>query len=325
MDAKVVDGLSHIEDAVEVLKRGGLVALPTETVYGLAADAENELAVRRIFATKGRPETHPLIVHVSGIDALDGWAREIPETARKLAAEFWPGPLTMVLPRGPRALDVVTGGQDTVALRVPSHDVARKLLKAFGGGLAAPSANRFGHVSPTTAEHVAADLGTDVDLILDGGPSEVGVESTIVDLSSDRPAILRPGGVSREDLSRVLGVDVQLEVSSTVRTPGTLASHYAPRAGVFLADRSTVYRRAEALEHSGQRIAVIGPRQRLPGGVALLEAPEDAEGLARVLYAKLREADTEGFDLLVVQLPPEDGMGLAVQDRLKRAAAPRSS
>lgn len=325
MDAKVVDGLSHIEDAVVVLKRGGLVALPTETVYGLAADAENELAVRRIFATKGRPETHPLIVHVSGIDALDGWAREIPETARKLAAEFWPGPLTMVLPRGPRALDVVTGGQDTVALRVPSHEVARKLLKAFGGGLAAPSANRFGHVSPTTADHVAADLGTDVDLILDGGPSEVGVESTIVDLSSARPAILRPGGVSREDISRVLGVDVQLEVSSTVRTPGTLASHYAPRAGVFLADRSTVYRRAEALEHSGQRIAVIGPRQRLPGGVALLEAPDDAEGLARVLYAKLREADTEGFDLLVVQLPPEDGMGLAVQDRLKRAAAPRSS
>lgn len=325
MDAKVVDGLSHIEDAVEVLKRGGLVALPTETVYGLAADAENELAVRRIFATKGRPETHPLIVHVSGIDALDGWAREIPETARKLAAEFWPGPLTMVLPRGPRALDVVTGGQDTVALRVPSHEVARKLLKAFGGGLAAPSANRFGHVSPTTAEHVAQDLGTDVDLILDGGPSEVGVESTIVDLSSAKPAILRPGGVSREDISRVLGVDVQLEVSSTVRTPGTLASHYAPRAGVFLADRNTVYRRAEALEHSGQRIAVIGPRQRLPGGVALLEAPDDAEGLARVLYAKLREADTEGFDLLVVQLPPEDGMGLAVQDRLKRAAAPRSS
>lgn len=325
MDAKVVDGLSHIADAVEVLKRGGLVALPTETVYGLAADAENELAVRRIFATKGRPETHPLIVHVSGIDALDGWAREIPEAARKLAAEFWPGPLTMVLPRGPRALDVVTGGQDTVALRVPSHEVARALLKAFGGGLAAPSANRFGHVSPTTAEHVAGDLGTDVDLILDGGPSEVGVESTIVDLSSDRPAILRPGGVAREEISRVLGVDVQIQASSTVRTPGMLASHYAPRAGVFLADRSTVYRRAEALEHSGQRIAVIGPRQRLPGGVALLEAPEDAEGLARVLYAKLREADTEGFDLLVVQLPPEDGMGLAVQDRLKRAAAPRST
>ncbi|HEX8536244.1 MAG TPA: L-threonylcarbamoyladenylate synthase, partial [Cystobacter sp.] len=221
--------------------------MPTETVYGLAANAEDELAVRRVFAIKGRPATHPLIVHVADAQALSSWARLVPEHAWRLAEAFWPGPLTLVLPRSPRATDAVTGGQDTVALRVPHHPLARAVLEALGGGVAAPSANRFGRVSPTTAEHVRADLGADVDLVLDGGPCTVGVESTIVDLSQEEPAVLRPGGLAVEELSRVLGRPVPVRVSSTVRVSGSLASHYAPRAGVVLAEPAEAAARVESL------------------------------------------------------------------------------
>ncbi|MGZ6141626.1 MAG: L-threonylcarbamoyladenylate synthase, partial [Myxococcaceae bacterium] len=193
-----------IAAAVAVLRRGGLVGLPTETVYGLAADAENELAVRRIFAVKGRPSTHPLIVHVAHASAIESWVTQVPPEAYRLASAFWPGPLTLVLRRSSRASDAVTGGQETVALRVPGHPVALAVLKAFDGGVAAPSANRFGQVSPTRAEHVRADLGSDVDLVLDGGPARVGVESTIVDLSGAEPLLLRPGGVPVESVELVL-------------------------------------------------------------------------------------------------------------------------
>ncbi len=311
--------------AVEVLRRGGLVALPTETVYGLAADAENELAVRRIFAVKGRPSSHPLIVHLPDVSAVPGWARAMPEEARALADTFWPGPLTLVLPRGPRALDAVTGGQDTVALRVPAHPLAREILRQFGGGLAAPSANRFGGVSPTTAEHVRRDLGSDVELIVDGGPCAVGVESTIVDLSSGPPALLRPGGVSPEDLERVLGQKVPLREKTTVRAPGTLESHYAPHAGVVLVEQADLWPRADALARSGQKVAAVAPEgSKSPPGVGLLEVPADPEGFARQLYATLREADLQGYDVVVVALPPARGLGLAVRDRLTRAAAPRT-
>ncbi|MFL5349171.1 MAG: L-threonylcarbamoyladenylate synthase [Hyalangium sp.] len=310
---------------MEILQRGGVVALPTETVYGLAANAEDELAVRRVFAIKGRPATHPLIIHLAGVEALPDWARHIPPEARRLAEAFWPGPLTLVLPRTPRATDAVTGGQDTVALRVPSHPVALDVLRTLGGGLAAPSANRFGRVSPTTAEHVRLDLGDDVDLILDGGPCTVGVESTIVDLSSGAPAILRPGGLAAEELERVLGRPVPVRASSTVRVSGSLASHYAPRVGVVLVEPSEAIARAESLRLQGLQVGVLGPaRLALPRDFVRFDIPEDAAGAARLLYLRLREADMAGLDVLVACLPPAQGLGLAVRDRLARAAAPRT-
>ncbi|MCY1043783.1 L-threonylcarbamoyladenylate synthase [Corallococcus sp. bb12-1] len=313
-----------LDRAVELLRRGGVIALPTETVYGLAANAEDELAVRRVFAIKGRPATHPLIVHIPGAEHLSQWARVVPEEATALARAFWPGPLTLVLPRTARATDAVTGGQDTVALRVPGHPVALEVLRRLGGGVAAPSANRFGRVSPTTAGHVEQDLGGDVDLVLDGGPSTVGVESTIVDLSSGAPAILRPGGLATEEVERVLGRTVPVRASTTVRVSGSLASHYAPRAGVVLAEPSDVSQRVEALRAQGLRVGVLGPASlSLPGDVQRFDVPGEPAQAARVLYARLREADEQGHDVLVACLPLASGLGIAVRDRLSRAAAPR--
>ncbi len=314
-----------VDRAVAVLRAGGLVALPTETVYGLGADAANELAVRRIFAVKGRPSTHPLIVHLSGAGALESWATAVPEGARRLAEAFWPGPLTLVLLRTARASDAVTGGQPTVALRVPAHPLALEVLARLGGGVAAPSANRFGGVSPTSAEHVRADLGPEVDFVLDGGPCAVGVESSIVDFSSGSPALLRPGGVSREALERVLGVLVPTRSEGGPRAPGTLPSHYAPRAGLVLAPREALAARAAALAASGRRVAVLGQLDGLPAGVVAYPVPEDAVGFARELYATLRAIDEAGFDVIVAAPPPPEGLGLAVRDRLERAAAPRKS
>jgi L-threonylcarbamoyladenylate synthase len=311
--------------AVEILRRGGVIALPTETVYGLAANAEDELAVRRIFAIKGRPATHPLIVHLPDADALPEWASHVPEEARRLAAAFWPGPLTLVLPRTSRATDAVTGGQDTVALRVPNHPVALAILRGLGGGLAAPSANRFGRVSPTTAEHVRVDLGDDVELILDGGPCTVGVESTIVDLSSGAPTLLRPGGLPAEELERVLGRPVPLNTVPSVRVSGSLASHYAPRVGVELVEAAEAVPRAESLRLQGLQVGVLGPASlALPRDLRRFDIPEDPAGAARLLYMRLREADMAGLDILLACLPPAQGLGLAVRDRLSRAAAPRT-
>jgi L-threonylcarbamoyladenylate synthase len=313
-----------IERAVDLLRRGGVIALPTETVYGLAANAEDELAVRRVFAIKGRPATHPLIVHIPGVEHLSSWAREVPDAAHRLASTFWPGPLTLVLSRTPRATDAVTGGQDTVALRVPNHPMALRVLRKLGGGIAAPSANRFGRVSPTTAEHVARDLAGDVDLVLDGGPCTVGVESTIVDLSSEEPAILRPGGLAAEEVERVLGRKVPVRTESKVRVSGSLASHYAPRAGVVLAEPREALARVQALRSQGLRVGVLGPVSLgLPPDVPRFDVPEDPAGAARVLYARLREADEQGHDVLVACLPEASGLGIAVRDRLARAAAPR--
>jgi L-threonylcarbamoyladenylate synthase len=313
-----------IDRAVEILRRGGVIALPTETVYGLAANAEDELAVRRIFAIKGRPSTHPLIVHLPDAAALPEWARSVPEEAHRLAAAFWPGPLTLVLKRTARATDAITGGQDTVAVRVPNHPVALAVLRALGGGLAAPSANRFGRVSPTTAEHVRQDLGGDVDLLLDGGPCTVGVESTIVDLSSGEPAILRPGGLAAEELERVLGRPVPVRTASTVRVSGSLESHYAPRVGVELVEPAQAAPRAESLRLQGLKVGVLGPRSlALPDTFQRFDVPEDPAGAARLLYLRLREADLAGLDVLLACLPPAQGLGVAVRDRLARAAAPR--
>lgn len=311
-----------IARAVEVLRAGGLVALPTETVYGLGADASNEVAVRRIFAAKGRPASHPLIVHLPGLDAARAWAAPLPPMGLALARAFWPGPLTLIVPRSPLATDAVTGGQPTVGLRVPSHPLALELLEAFGGGIAAPSANRFGQVSPTTAAHVRDSLGDGVDCILDGGPARVGVESTIVDVSGDAPHLLRPGGVSREAIEDVLGRPL-LEADGAVRAPGSLPSHYAPRAGLRLVPVDALEAEATRLTEEGLRVVALCPAgARLPPSVARLEVPADAEGYARVLYARLREADALG-DVIVAAPPAEAGLGLAVKDRLERAAAPR--
>jgi L-threonylcarbamoyladenylate synthase len=309
--------------ALEVLREGGLIALPTETVYGLGADASNELAVRRIFAVKGRPSTHPLIVHLASVERAREWSAGFPTDAEKLADAFWPGPLTLIVKRSGKATDAVTGGQDTVGLRVPSHPLALELLTQFGGGIAAPSANKFGRVSPTTAQHVRDELGDDVDCVLDGGPSSVGVESTIVDVSGAEPRMLRPGGVAREDLERVLGREIiDGTAAKDVRAPGMLASHYAPRAGLWLV--SAEHLNEEISRRPANRIVVIAPESvALPSGIKRLAVPEDAAGFARVLYARLREADEAG-DVILAVPPPESGLGLAVRDRLKRAAAPRT-
>lgn len=304
-------GASEVARAVEALRRGGLVAFPTETVYGLGADATNAAAVRRIFAVKGRPADHPLIVHVAGVEHLERWAADVPRAARALAGSLWPGPLTLLLARSPLVPDVVTGGRPTVGIRVPDQALALALLEAFGGGVAAPSANRFGRVSPTTAEHVRDDLGDAVDVVLDGGPCALGVESTIVDVTTDPPMVLRPGGVPIERLEAVLEGPVQQVASGPSRAPGMMASHYAPRCTVeVVEDRARGEQRLEAIRAAGQRADLLDPGA-------------DAAAYAHELYGWLRAADDRGLDVLVAVLPAEEGLGRAVRDRLLKAAAPR--
>lgn len=310
----------EIARAVEILRGGGLVAFPTETVYGLGADARSEAAVARIFEAKGRPKGHPLIVHLPSAEHLDRWARTVPDEARALAERFWPGPLTLILAKQPGVPDAVTGGQPTMGLRVPDHPLAAELLAAFDSGLAAPSANRFGSVSPTTAAHVASELEGRVDLVLDGGPCEVGVESTIVDLSAGAPRLLRPGGIAREAIEAVLGTPLAIG-GGAVRAPGTLASHYAPHAEVRAVDASELEREAARAEREGKRVAVLASAE-VPG-FATIALPDEPEARARRLYAALREVDAGGFEVAVVALSNEAGIGLAVADRLRRAAAPR--
>ncbi|OLZ62778.1 threonylcarbamoyl-AMP synthase [Streptomyces sp. IMTB 2501] len=317
---------SDIEKAAGALSAGGLVALPTETVYGLGANAEDPTAVARIFQVKGRPPSHPLIVHIGGAEHLDDWVRDVPATARLLAEHFWPGPLTLVLRRGPRVPLEATGGLETVAVRVPDHPVALALLSAFGGGVTAPSANRFGMVSPTTADHVRAELGDAVDFVLDGGPCEVGVESTIVDATGDTPSILRPGGVTREDLEAVLGCPLAVPSTSRVRVPGQHPSHYAPRARVVLVEPEKVVAEAELAQELGHQVGVFLPSAFADAAVkahAVVAVPDSVAAYARGLYEFLRELDRRGCDLIVVSLPVEEGLGLAIANRLRRAAGPR--
>jgi L-threonylcarbamoyladenylate synthase len=315
-----------IDEAVATLARGGLVAFPTETVYGLGADATNPAAVRRIFAVKGRPAQHPLIVHIASAADLPRWVAEVPPAAVELARRFWPGPLTLVLRRSPRIPLEVTGGLETVALRVPAHPVAQELLRRFGHPIAAPSANRFGSVSPTTAQHVRDDLGDAVDLVLDGGPCDVGVESTIVDLSGAEPALLRPGGIPREALEHALGVPLRQPTAPSVRAPGQHPLHYAPRAQVILVEPERIAAEALRLEQANRHVGVLlPPGASLPddfGGVAL-SVPASLELYAHELYSLLREFDRKNCDVIVTALPPEAGLGAAIADRLRRAAGPR--
>ncbi|MDG9702599.1 L-threonylcarbamoyladenylate synthase [Streptomyces sp. DH37] len=317
-----------IEKAAGVLRAGGLVALPTETVYGLGANAEDPAAVSRIFQVKGRPSSHPLIVHIGGAEQLDDWVQDVPQAARLLAERFWPGPLTLVLRRGRRVPLEATGGLETVAVRVPDHPVALALLSAFGGGVTAPSANRFGSVSPTTADDVRAELGDAVDFVLDGGPCEVGVESTIVDATGDALTILRPGGMTREDLEAVLGCPLEIPATSRIRVPGQHPSHYAPRARVVLVEPEKIVAEAELAQELGQRVGVFLPAAFAGAEVkahAVVQVPGSMAAYARGLYGFLRELDQRGCDLIVASLPAEEGLGLAIANRLRRAAGPRTT
>lgn len=313
---------ADIARAADLLRAGGLVAFPTETVYGLGADAASAPALARLFAAKGRPVDHPVIVHVAHAAAIAAWAREIPPEAWTLAERLWPGPLTLILRRAPGVLDQVTGGQDTVGLRVPGHLVARALLEVFGGGLAAPSANRFGRVSPTTAAHVATELGSLVDAVVDGGPCDVGLESTILDLSGGTPRLLRPGAISVETIQDLLGVGVSSGATGGPRAPGRLALHYAPDTPLQLTDPATTAAVARARVAAGEAVAVLATRPASDDapGVRWMVMPEDPVQYGRLLYARLREVDGWRCARVIVEQPPAGAPWDAIRDRLRRAA-----
>ena len=322
--AKVVRASqAELEAAVEALRDGDLVAFPTETVYGLGANASNPAAVQKVFQLKGRPPNHPVIVHIDDQKYLRRWAREVTPEAQKLADAFWPGPLTLVLPRAEGVLDVVTGGQDTVAVRIPSHPMAQQLLTAFGGGIAAPSANRYGRLSATRAEHVRDEFGDDVKVVLDGGESQVGLESTIVSCGPGTLRLLRPGSISLARLRDVAG-DVQVGPDkASPRVPGSTAAHYAPQTPVLLVPGGELDAMAETLSEGGQRIAVLA--QRLPlrtyPTVTWINAGKRVDAYAHDLYANLRALDKAGGVRILVQEVPGDERWDAVRDRLVRAAA----
>ena len=310
-----------IARAVERLRDGLLVAFPTETVYGLGADARNPEAVGRIFAAKGRPADHPVIVHLGDAAQLTDWARSVPEGANKLAAAFWPGPLTLILPRASHVADIVTGGQDSVGLRVPSHPVARTLITAFGGGIAAPSANRFGRISPTTARHVAGDLGDSVAMILDGGACAIGIESTIVAFTGEQPMLLRPGGIGVAALSRALGHPLAEPDASAPRASGTLAAHYAPRTPANLVAADMLRAEITQLDERDEIVAVLARTLDAPADFTgvWLRAPDDAAHYAHDLYSNLRELDSANADVILIEDVPNGDAWLAVRDRLSRA------
>ena len=307
--------MTQIDDAALALQRGQLVAFPTETVYGLGADAANPTAVARIYEAKQRPINHPLIIHVSSVDQMDYWAIDIPEYARLLAKAFWPGPMTLILQRSDAAKDFVTGGQPSVGLRVPNHPVALELLRKFeslgGKGVAAPSANLFGRVSPTTADAVSAELSSrlsDKDMVLEGGSSAVGIESTIIDCTKAAPSILRPGAITEEMISDVTNLSL-IQRDSEIRVSGALDSHYAPRAKVFL----------NVEPKPGQGLIALAS-EPTPVGVFRLCSPEDANEYAQQLYSALRLADEKGISEVVAITPNGDGIAIAIRDRLSKAS-----
>lgn len=320
---------AEILRAAQVLESGGLVAFPTETVYGLGADAENPAAVANIFALKGRPADHPLIVHLAPEADVDHWAVDIPVAARQLIAACWPGPLTLILKKAAHVPDAVTGGQDSVGLRCPSHPVAQALLRAFKkgqGGVAAPSANRFGHVSPTMAQHVRDEFAGDVrlDMILDGGQSDVGIESTILDVSrweTHGAVLLRPGQISAERIADIIGVMPCIPDGAAPRASGTLESHYAPRTPVMLVASGELQAKVTQLVASGKRVALMHySAASVANAVARRTLPAAPDGYAHHLYASLRELDGVGADVIAVEWPPQDAAWQGVNDRLRRAA-----
>jgi len=319
-----------IEQAVDLLRQGRLVAFPTETVYGLGADASNPEAVRRIFLAKGRPADHPLIVHIPSLASLDAWALTIPESAQQLAAQFWPGPLALILKKRADVPLEVTGGQDTVGLRIPNHPVALRLLQVFGGGVAAPSANRFCRISPTQAVHVQEELGDDVDMILDGGACQVGVESTIIDLSGSQPKLLRPGHITRDQVEAILQtkllVTPEIEQADFmhVRAPGMMAIHYAPITPALLCSPASLLTIIVDLFKQGKKIGLLTCNTELGNEShlgAIIRMPMQANAYAQVLYSSLRELDNLHLDIILVEQPPQTETWRAINDRLAKATS----
>ena len=308
---------SAINNAAKALIGGALVGIPTETVYGLAADAENEAAVARIYSVKGRPQDHPVIVHIGSVDYLTRWAINIPDYALKLAKEYWPGPMTLILERSKMARDFITGGQETIGLRIPDHQTALAILEEFhqlgGNGIAAPSANRFGAVSPTNAEAVQAELGKFLDsprdLIMNGGQSLVGVESTIIDCTGESPSILRPGAISKEMITTTTGLNTKPNNKTNIRVSGSLEQHYSPRAKISLGGKVS----------TGDGFIALFDIETPKGGERLA-SPMTAEEFARTLYLAFREADKRGLERIVVIPPEGEGLAIAIRDRLTRAA-----
>lgn len=317
---KITD--SEIERAAALLAQGELVAFPTETVYGLGADATNPTAVAKIFAVKKRPADHPLIVHIASIDQLSDWAEAVPENAWLLAKHFWPGPLTLILPKAKHVSMDLTGGQDSIGLRVPKHPTAQALLHAFGKGVAAPSANRFGRISPTTAKHVQEELGEAVSLVLDGGACNVGIESTIVDVTTETVKVLRPGIISAEQISALLAQPLDSSTNSTLRVSGHLASHYAPSTETQLVTTTGLLDRIHENLASQKRIFVIARQKQSVQHENLiwLNMSENAQVYAHDLYANLRQADNAGADLILIEAVPDNKDWLAINDRLQKAA-----
>jgi L-threonylcarbamoyladenylate synthase len=314
-----------IARAASLLRAGELVSFPTETVYGLGADARNAEALRRLFAAKGRPAEHPLIVHIADASALPRWARSVPPGARALAEAFWPGPLTLILPRAAEVPEAVTGGQDSIGLRVPAHPVAQALLRSFvglgGDGVAAPSANRFGRVSATTAQHVADDFGAEVALILDGGPCRHGIESTIVSFTGEEPALLRPGALGPDALAKVLGRAPGAPGPDAPRAPGTLAAHYAPRTPARLLSRAALLAALARIGAPTGHIAVLAHSVAQPPLFegTWFDAPGRGAEYAQQLYANLRALDARAADEIWIEAPPDGPEWHAVRDRLRRA------
>ncbi|MEY3788599.1 MAG: hypothetical protein RLZ75_2806 [Pseudomonadota bacterium] len=316
-----------IEHAALLLRQGHLVAFPTETVYGLGADASNPEAIRKIFQAKGRPANHPLIVHISGIDSLNDWAINIPDAAKKLATHFWPGPLALILNKKPNVPLEVTGGQETVGLRMPDHQVALSLLKAFGGGIAAPSANRFCRISPTQAAHVEEELGDAVDLILDGGSCQVGVESTIIDLSGKQPKLLRLGHITQKDIEAVLQTELIIVSSQAeqteLRAPGMMAVHYAPTTCSIICPTDHLPAKIDELFFHNKKIGLLSHSKKQPENklIRMISMPLQAPAYAQVLYSSLRELDSLNLDIIIIEKPPTLEAWQAINDRLKKATS----
>lgn len=329
--------MNPIEQAATLLRAGKLVAIPTETVYGLGADARNPIACQNIYNAKGRPASNPLIIHIPHIDALKDWAIDIPETAYKLARAFWPGPLTLILKRHPSVPKIVTGGQDSIAIRIPNHPLTLELLHRFDGGIAAPSANRYGRISPTTAEHVRTELGLSVDYILDGGPCVVGIESTIVSLldDTDMPVILRQGCITAMDLSKVLGKTVETKIGNAAEipvpiVPGSHESHYAPSTPLYLCEKENFLETILNFARKNEKICALSfslksdelSEHGVPDNLITkwISVPPDPIAYAQKLYAYLHDFDATKSDCILIEAPPHTEMWAAVRDRLQRAA-----
>lgn len=313
---------TNIEQSIEILKAGGIVAFPTETVYGLGADARNENAIRKVFMVKGRPIDHPLIVHLAHVDQLEKWATDIPEKAILLAKHFWPGPLTLVLLKKASVSNLITGNQNTIALRIPKHPLTLTMLQQFGSGIVGPSANTYGRISPTSAIHVKNDLGEKVDYILDGGPCEIGIESTIVYFTNNEPHILRQGHITKEDIAKVLGTKFSNteDKKTCIRVPGLAKVHYAPLKPLFLVQSEDLQSIANFIHIKCLKYSCLSFQSHSIENIIWHQAPQQAALYAKNLYSLLHQLDTENTKGIILEMPPSQPSWAAIIDRLNRAS-----